>query len=92
MPNLDVNNIDMFLKVRTSAELLVAMWAFKLFDLFVNCVDMSLLKIKCSIGIAIYPEHGKDEKLLVINADMAMYQAKKSGKNQAKLYEETMLH
>ena len=53
MTNLDVNNIDMFLKVRTSAELLVAMWAFKLFDFFVNCVDMSFLKIKCSIGIAI---------------------------------------
>ena len=50
------------------------------------------LHVTCSIGIAIYPEHGKDEKLLVINADMAMYQAKKSGKNQAKLYEETMLH
>ena len=50
------------------------------------------LHITCSIGIAIYPEHGKDEKLLVINADMAMYHAKKSGKNQAKLFEEAMLH
>lgn len=50
------------------------------------------LHVTCSIGIAIYPEHGKDEKLLVINADMAMYHAKKSGKNQAKLFEEAMLH
>lgn len=50
------------------------------------------LHITCSIGIAIYPEHGKDEKLLVINADMAMYHAKKSGKNQAKLFEDAMLH
>ena len=50
------------------------------------------LHITCSIGIAIYPQHGKDEKLLVINADMAMYQAKNSGKNQAKYFEETMLN
>ena len=49
------------------------------------------LHITCSIGIAIYPQHGKDEKLLVINADMAMYQAKNSGKNQAKFFEESML-
>jgi diguanylate cyclase (GGDEF)-like protein/PAS domain S-box-containing protein len=49
------------------------------------------LHITCSIGIAIYPQHGNDEKLLVINADMAMYQAKKSGKNQAKFFEEAML-
>jgi diguanylate cyclase (GGDEF)-like protein/PAS domain S-box-containing protein len=49
------------------------------------------LHVTCSIGIAIYPQHGKDEKLLVINADMAMYQAKKGGKNQAKIFEETML-
>ena len=48
------------------------------------------LHITCSIGIAIYPQHGKDEKLLVINADMAMYQAKNSGKNQAKFFEEAM--
>jgi len=27
----------------------------------------------------------------VINADMAMYQAKNSGKNQAKFFEEAML-
>ena len=49
------------------------------------------LHVTCSIGIAIYPQHGKDEKLLVINADMAMYQAKNSGKNQAKFFEESML-
>jgi len=49
------------------------------------------LHITCSIGIAVYPQHGKDEKLLVINADMAMYQAKNSGKNQAKFFEEAML-
>jgi len=48
------------------------------------------LHVTCSIGIAIYPQHGKDENLLVINADMAMYQAKKGGKNQARFFDETM--
>ena len=55
-------------------------------------VAKTSLHITCSIGIAIYPQHGLDEKLLVINADMAMYQAKKGGKNQAKFFEESMLH
>jgi diguanylate cyclase (GGDEF)-like protein/PAS domain S-box-containing protein len=53
-------------------------------------VEKLNLHVTCSIGIAIYPQHGKDEKLLVINADMAMYQAKKAGKNQAKFFDETM--
>jgi diguanylate cyclase (GGDEF)-like protein/PAS domain S-box-containing protein len=44
------------------------------------------LHVTASIGIAMYPQHGMDEKLLMLNADMAMYQAKKSGKNQAKLF------
>ena len=45
------------------------------------------LSLSASIGIAFYPKHGKDEKLLVINADLAMYQAKNSGKNQAKIFD-----
>lgn len=54
-------------------------------------VEKTNLHITCSIGIALYPQHGKDEKILVINADMAMYQAKKDGKNQSKFFDEAML-
>jgi diguanylate cyclase (GGDEF)-like protein/PAS domain S-box-containing protein len=50
------------------------------------------LHVTCSIGIAIYPQHGKDEKLLIINADRAMYQAKKNGKNQAHFFDEALLN
>jgi diguanylate cyclase (GGDEF)-like protein/PAS domain S-box-containing protein len=39
------------------------------------------LEISVSIGIAAYPEHGDNEKLLLINADIAMYHAKHAGRN-----------
>lgn len=44
------------------------------------------LRISSSIGIAVYPEHGSEEKILVKNADIAMYHAKKSGRNNVQLY------
>lgn len=47
------------------------------------------LNVSTSIGISVYPMHGRDEKLLVINADLAMYQAKNNGKNQAKVFDAT---
>jgi diguanylate cyclase (GGDEF)-like protein len=49
------------------------------------------LHISSSIGIAIYPTDGSDEKLLLKNADTAMYQAKKSGRNNAKFFAPSML-
>ena len=40
----------------------------------------------CSIGLAIFPEHGKDEKRLMSNADEAMYAAKELGRNRVQLF------
>lgn len=44
------------------------------------------ISISGSVGIAAYPEHGDDEKLLLINADIAMYHAKKDGRNDYRFY------
>jgi diguanylate cyclase (GGDEF)-like protein/PAS domain S-box-containing protein len=48
------------------------------------------LKISASIGVAVYPEHGNNEKLLVKNADLAMYHAKENGRNNVKIYQRGM--
>lgn len=44
------------------------------------------ISISCSIGIAVYPEHGEEEKLLLLNADIAMYHAKRDGRNDYRLF------
>lgn len=37
------------------------------------------LRVTASIGISLYPDHGREAEELVHNADIAMYKAKKSG-------------
>lgn len=48
------------------------------------------LYISTSTGIAIFPEHGSTENELIGNADIAMYQAKQSGRNNVQLYRHGM--
>ena len=45
--------------------------------------------ITASVGIAVYPSDGKDSDTLLINADVAMYEAKKHGKNNYQYYSES---
>jgi len=43
-----------------------------------------------SIGVAIYPQDGDTREALLMNADSAMYRAKKAGRNNYKFHSETM--
>ena len=45
-------------------------------------VDSHKLFVSASVGVAVYPEDGDDADNLVRRADMAMYAAKRSGKNK----------
>jgi diguanylate cyclase (GGDEF)-like protein len=44
-------------------------------------VERHELDISCSIGISVYPQDGKTAEALMVNADVAMYHAKKAGRN-----------
>ncbi|MFO1399823.1 MAG: EAL domain-containing protein [Steroidobacteraceae bacterium] len=48
------------------------------------------LVVTPSIGVAIYPEHGRAVEDLLMHADAAMYQAKAAGRNRRCFYSSTM--
>lgn len=48
------------------------------------------LVVTPSIGIALFPEHGSDGQNLLKNADGAMYEAKSSGRNQFRFFNDTL--
>lgn len=48
------------------------------------------LTISASIGIAVFPDNGRDYDELLRNADAAMYHAKEAGRNTFKYYTESM--
>ena len=52
----------------------------------INIQD-DIVNISASIGIAIYPLNANDSLSLLDNADKAMYEAKKLGKNRFKYYD-----
>jgi diguanylate cyclase (GGDEF)-like protein/PAS domain S-box-containing protein len=66
--------------------------ADKILEDFQNpvAIDNQILPITTSVGIAIYPDHGEDIDTLVKNADIAMYEAKKAGRNQYQFYTHTL--
>jgi diguanylate cyclase (GGDEF)-like protein len=49
-------------------------------------VDGRPLRLTASLGVAHFPDHGQDAEELVSHADMAMYQAKRLGKNRWNIY------
>jgi diguanylate cyclase (GGDEF)-like protein len=49
-------------------------------------IDNYELDISGSIGISVYPDDGRDINTLMTNADRAMYQAKKGGRNNYRFF------
>lgn len=49
-------------------------------------VQGEVLTISASIGVTLYPTQGTSAQELLVNADMAMYAAKESGRNAAHLF------
>lgn len=50
--------------------------------------DIKGIHVSCSVGIAMYPEDGKNYQTLVQRADSALYQSKRWGKNTFSFYRE----
>jgi diguanylate cyclase (GGDEF)-like protein len=44
------------------------------------------MRVTASIGVALYPDHGRDIDTLVKHADIAMYRAKKAGRNNYQMF------
>ncbi len=42
--------------------------------------------VSFSIGVAVYPQHGKTQQELLANADLAMYHAKKTGRSRYHIF------
>ncbi|MYM98552.1 EAL domain-containing protein [Duganella vulcania] len=53
-------------------------------------VDAHLLRVTASIGVCLYPDDGDNVELVLKNADVAMHEAKASGRNCFKFYAQEM--
>ena len=49
------------------------------------------LHVSCSVGVAVFPEHGSNELELSHRADLAMYHAKQTGGDRATIFHSAML-
>jgi diguanylate cyclase (GGDEF)-like protein len=53
-------------------------------------LNWNSLSVTCSIGISVFPDHGKDSETLIKNADVAMYESKSKGRNTFSFFSEDM--
>jgi len=56
----------------------------------VHLADHSALHVTASIGVSLYPDDGLDVETLIKNADIAMYQAKKNGRQSYQFFRQDM--
>jgi len=48
--------------------------------------QIDAVSVSLSIGVAVFPNHGRDPETLLKNADAAMYEAKSKGRNTYAVY------
>lgn len=62
-------------------------------DIFRNklLVENEEIYVSCSIGITLYPRDSREVSQLLMNADMAMYKVKNTGKNNYMFFNEQMI-
>lgn len=48
--------------------------------------DAPVMTVSGSLGIAMFPAHGRDPQTLMLHADQAMYRAKRSGRNRCEFF------
>ena len=53
-------------------------------------IEGHIINISCSIGIAVFPNHGRDEITLMRHADIAMYKSKRDGGNCITLFRDEL--
>ena len=75
-----LSNLSEVLAVKTIAENLIKQISQSAI-IDQKDIDQNDVKVSASIGIALYPEHGATSDQLMRAADKAMYEVKKSGKN-----------
>jgi len=56
----------------------------------VHLPDHSEQRVTASIGVSVYPDDGLDAETLIGNADIAMYQAKKNGRQSYRFFSRDM--
>ena len=54
-------------------------------------IESHTVSITTSAGVGIYPVHGEDADTLMKSADLALYEAKRAGKNAYRISERTEL-
>jgi diguanylate cyclase (GGDEF)-like protein len=66
--------------------------ALRVLSIFEDGFDSAIgkLPVSASIGISVYPRDGDTPRQLIVNADTAMYQAKKNGKNQYAFFSQAL--
>lgn len=53
-------------------------------------IDGQHFKVTASIGVSVYPDHGKEYDVLLKNADIALYESKETGRDAFTLFSEEM--